>query len=183
MAINTSLATMAAEAIDEYLIVSRECLNATKADGGCLGYPATLLLFCTVNALGTYLVGERIVIDGREQKITRREPFRVLNHSLFDLRLSDEKIKLLEKEYRNALAHNAVIGSGILVKTANASGVPFAFSDSLHGINVGAFHRVVANAWAEFPKERIDEWVKATESEKAAAMKRTREAEKKLRGN
>src|SRR4051812_49746465 len=99
---------MAVEAIEEYLATAEMCQAAKKTDGGCLGYPATLLLFCIVNALGCFLCGDTVQIDGRTQKITKGEPFRVLNHDIFGLNLESVQIKLLEKAYRNTLAHNAI---------------------------------------------------------------------------
>jgi hypothetical protein len=71
MASHKKLWTMAVEGIDEYLTAAHMCLDHRKPDGGCLGYPATLLLLCVVNALGTYLTGDDAMIDGKLVRITR----------------------------------------------------------------------------------------------------------------
>src|SRR5947209_2420992 len=112
MAIHEHLSTMAIEAIDEYFEVARYCVEQQKPQGGIFGYPATLLLLCVVNALGTYLRKERVVIEGKEQPITQGEPFRVFNHSILNLNLTMEQIKKIEKAYRNQLAHAALIEPG-----------------------------------------------------------------------
>ena len=57
MAVHLSLDALAVEAIEENLAVSAHCLFFVKQDGGCHGYPATLLLFCVTDALGVYLAG------------------------------------------------------------------------------------------------------------------------------
>ena len=92
-----------------HLFTIRACLSHRKPDGGCLGFPSTLMMLCLIDAFGTYLRGEEVVIDGKGQKITRGEPFRVLNHALFGLKLTSRQIKTIEQSYRNRLAHNAMI--------------------------------------------------------------------------
>jgi hypothetical protein len=92
MTLHKSMSSMAAEVIEEYLRTAQFCLEFRKQDGGCLGYPATLLLLCVANALGSYLAGESVTIEGKPQKITRGEPFRILNHPLFGLQLSHKRI-------------------------------------------------------------------------------------------
>jgi hypothetical protein len=158
MALHTSFYTMAIEAIDEYLQASADCLNFAKRDDGVLGYPATLLLFCVANALGVYLSGESVTIAGRPQKITDGEPFRVLNHECFGLGLDHEQIKRLERVYRNALAHNAIIDLGAIL-VAHVDGPVFRFRPNGNvRINLQSFHKLVAEAWRQFPKERIKSW-------------------------
>ncbi|MGA8313444.1 MAG: hypothetical protein WB755_25700 [Terriglobales bacterium] len=66
--------SLAEEAIREYLLASRICVEHRTQDGGILGYPAALLLLCIVNALGIYLRGEEVVIEGKKQQITRGSP-------------------------------------------------------------------------------------------------------------
>src|SRR5687768_4802798 len=116
MALHPNAASMTIEAIEEYLLAAKICLGHQKEDGGGLGYPSTLLLFCVVEALGTYLIKEK-------------EPFRVLNTPCFGLTLEVEQIKQLEKWYRNPLAHNAMIVPGVCL-TLESTGEPFAFSAS-----------------------------------------------------
>lgn len=162
MALHEDSASMAIEAISEYIEVSESCLKAKKSDGGCFGYPAALLLFCVTNALGVYLCGDNIRIDGRTQTITRGQPFRVLNHSIFGLDLKSAQVKLLEECYRNRLAHNAIIEIGaVLIHAPGQLSRPFAFaSNQLQIINLDSFYRLVNLAWKKFPRSRIETWAK-----------------------
>jgi hypothetical protein len=145
---------LAEEAIEEYLLAPRHCLAHQKPDGGVLGYPAALLLLCTINALGTYLRNEDVTINGRNQTITAGEPFRVLNHPLLNQNLSDEQIKRIEKAFRNPLAHNALIASGVGLTPAEASS-PFKFPNKEVWISVPTLYELVAHAWAHFDKTKI----------------------------
>jgi len=165
MAIHDSLSKLACEAIDEFLVTSRMCLDFRKSDGGCLGYPSILLLLCVTNALGSYLKGESVTINKSSQKITKGEPFRVLNHDCFDLRLSHDQIKLVEDSYRNRLAHNAIIEAGSFLLPSDDD-PPFVFQSKQVGIRVFSFHRCVSHAWDQFPKERIQTWEKQRQNSK-----------------
>jgi hypothetical protein len=168
MALHADSCAMAIAAIDEYLEASLDCLKKDKSDGGCLGYPAALLQFCVANAFGCYLCGDGVQIDGRTQRITKGEPFRVLNHPAFGLNLSGAQIKLLEQSYRNTLAHNAIIEVGcFMFHTPDDPPVnPFSFARSqvqvidIINVNVDSFQKLLVKAWARFPKERIQSWAK-----------------------
>ena len=103
MAIHRELPGLSVEVIDEYIRASQLCLEFRKRDGGCLGYPAVIRLFCVIDALGGYLA-----LDKRN-KIRRKEPFFVLIHPCFGLALTGDQIKRLEWWYRNGLAHNAAL--------------------------------------------------------------------------
>lgn len=165
MAVHENPGRMAMEAIDEYFTASENCLRFRKPDDGCLGYPATLLLFCVINALGICLHGDSVTIDGRLQTITPGEPFRILNHECFGLGLSHKEIKLLEESYRNRLAHNAIIdvGSFLLPRSDDP---PFVFESGQVGIKVFSFHQLVVRAYSRFPKERIESWAKQLQNSK-----------------
>ncbi len=157
MAIHKDLGQLAREAVDEYLAASANCLSFRKPDGGCLGYPATLLLLYVVNALGICLDGESVPIDGHSQRITGSEPFLVLNHECFALGLNLQQIKLLERSYRNRLAHSAIIDV-VSFSLPLRDDPPFVFGSGLVGIKVFSFYEHVARAYSQFPKERIHSW-------------------------
>ncbi len=146
---------LAEEAIEEYLTASKSCLEHKKQDGGCLGYPAVLLLLCIVDALGTYLRNEEVIIAGRKQQITHGTPFRVLNHPLFTQDLTQAQIDRIAEASRNRLAHNALIDVGVVltpVETASA----FNFSNNNDVcISVPTLYAVVADAWSHFDKTKI----------------------------
>lgn len=164
MALHSDFATMAVECVDEYIETAANCLKSRKPDGGCFGYPATLLLFCVINILGVFLRGETIKIEKREQTITKGEPFRVLNHSIFGLNLNAKRIKILEQSYRNALAHEGIIEWGaFLVQTPNGQSRqnPFTFAtDKVQVIDVDSLHQLVVKAWNQFDKGRIQTWAR-----------------------
>lgn len=157
MALHENLSGMAVEAINEYLVVAKFCLDSRKSDGGCYGYPATLLLFCVVNAVSGFVDGETVCIDGKERRITKTEPFRVFNHELFGLNLEGNAIKLLENSYRNRLAHNAIIERDAILLPSDEEPAFVTLPVGV-GIRVFSFYRLVMGAWSKFPRERITTW-------------------------
>src|SRR5712692_1182262 len=154
MAIHTNLWTLAEEAIDEYILTAQHCLEYRKSDGGCLGYPSALLLLCVVNAIGTYLRNEPVLINGRRQLITRGEPFRVLNHEILKQTLTQGQIKTVEKAYRNLLAHNAMLAPDSWLLPGKGSTV-FVFQNGRVGIYVVSLFEMVLHAWGAFDKSKI----------------------------
>ena len=149
MAIHTEPAGLSVEVIDEYLKASELCLNFRKSDGGCLGYPATLLLFCVVNAIGGYLALDK------QSRIPKGEPFLVLNHSCFGMALTPVQIKRLELWCRNALAHNAVLAPGTCLSGEDGKPLDFAANGDPIKVRVFALNRLVAQAWQRFDKGLI----------------------------
>jgi hypothetical protein len=162
MASHKNLGSLAIATIEELIQAAQICLTCKKSDGGCLGCPATLLLFCIVNALGNCLAGDAVTIDGRQQPITSGEPFRILNHQCFGLELSASQIKQLEKSCRNRLAHNAVIDldSSLLPLSDDP---PFVFKSGKVGIKVFSFYNLVAAAYSR-SKGRIESWASGLQS-------------------
>jgi hypothetical protein len=158
MAIHAHLWDLAQEAVDEYLLTIKGCLAHRKPDGGCLGFPSTLLMLCLIDAFGTYLRGDEVVIEGKHHKITLSEPFRALNHPLFALNLTSRQIKIIEKAYRNRLAHNAMIdtNSWLIPGTGEA---PFLFKDDQVGILVFRLYELLEAAWKIFDRSRIKSFV------------------------
>jgi hypothetical protein len=149
MAIHDEPAALSVEAIEEYLIAAQMCLEHRKADRGCLGYPATLLLFCIVDALGTYLAQDK------SSKIPKGESFRVLNHPCFGLTLTNDQIRRLEWWYRNGLAHNAVIPPGTCLSGEEGEPFDFAVNGDPVKVRVFPFHRLLKQAWDHFDKNLI----------------------------
>jgi len=150
MAIHQEPAGLSIEAIDEYLSASELCLNSRKGDGGCLGYPATVLLFCVVNAIGGYLA------LNKRNKIPKGEPFFVFNHVCFGLTLTQKQIKRLEWWYRNGLAHNAVLPPGTCLSAEAGEAFDFAANGDPIKIRVFPFHELVKRAWEKFDKKQIN---------------------------
>lgn len=143
MALHADSTSLSAEVIDEYLTTVEGCLGHRKPDGGCLGYPSVLLLFCTVEALGNYLA-------------PKNHPFRVLNHPSFGLNLRHDQIDKLVTWYRHLLAHAALIAPGTYI-TPEADGAPFEFlpGGEPSKIRVIPFYKMVKAGWAAFNKSLL----------------------------
>jgi hypothetical protein len=149
MASHIEAAGVSIEAIDEYLRASELCLNFRKSDGGCLGYPATLLLFCVVDAIGGYLAVEK------HNGVPKGETFFVLNHTSFGLNLKTIQIKRLEWWFRNGLVHNAVLPAGTCLSGEDGDAFDFAVNGDPIKIRVFPFCRLVCGAWKQFDKTLI----------------------------
>jgi len=150
MAINREASGVSIEAIVEYLRASELCLNFRKGDGGCLGYPATLLLFCVVDALGRYLA------LNKKNKIPKGEPFFVLKHACFGMSITQAQIKKLELWYRNGLTHNAALTPGVCLSGEAGDPFDFAANGDPIKIRVFAFHDLVKRVWAGFDKKQVN---------------------------
>jgi len=159
MAIHSHPSTLAEEAIDEYLAAAKACIDSRKPDGGILGYPATLLLFCVVNAFGNFLRNEDVIIEGKKQRITGGEPFRVLNHLILKQALTHKQIKDIEHAYRNPLAHSALLLPQVGL-TPDPSAPAIAFKKGEVWISVPRLYELVAAAWAVFDRSTISKAIK-----------------------
>jgi hypothetical protein len=134
--------------LSEYLAASKLCLNYAKDDswggGACLGFPAALLLFSVVDALGSYVQGsgETFPIEGKRRKIRRSdfEHFFVLNgESYYQQQLNHAEIKHLYDKYRSLLSHHAIVVPGGFLLTSGDAGLFPQMNGSL-GVNLTAFH-------------------------------------------
>lgn len=115
MAIHQNTVDLSVEAIDEFIALASLGLEVQKPDGGCLGYPSTLLLFCVIDALNNHLNFERYA-------------FLVLNDPIFGLALTVDQRELLAVWYRNMLAHNAMIAPGVALTLEE--GEPFEWANN-----------------------------------------------------
>jgi hypothetical protein len=147
------------EAMEEYLTIAEYCLIARKGDSGAYGYPAALLLLCIVNALGVYLEGENVRIDGKDRKITRGEPFYVLNHlSLgLDEQLTQDQIKYVERALRNRLAHNVMLAPGSYLNAEEDSDA-VVFEGATVEVRLKPLLRAVRRAWKS-ASPAVDAWL------------------------
>jgi hypothetical protein len=143
MAIHPNTNSLTVEVIEEYLDVAKMCIDARKPDGGIYGYPATLLLFCVINALGANL-------------LKSNEPFQVLMHEPFNCKLSNGQVKKLETWYRNLLAHNGMIAPGVCLSPQD-TGEPVHFDQGEPVlIRVKALYNLVRAAWEHVDKSSLD---------------------------
>lgn len=128
MALHDTPSSMLKESLDETLEAAKYCVEYTKTDkkwgefatGGCLGYPAAILLFSIIDSIGSYFRKNDtidIVIDGKKEKInaTGWEHFKILNSKYFNQSLSKDFIIKLYNKFRSCLTHNSVLGSETLM--------------------------------------------------------------------
>ncbi|MGH9562694.1 MAG: hypothetical protein ACRD3S_14680 [Terracidiphilus sp.] len=143
MTIHPNVNGLTIEAIEEYLDIAKFCISSKKQDGGIYGYPATLLLFSVINAIG-------------ESQTAGNEPFRVLKEKPFGCQLNDRQIKKLEQWYRNLLTHNGMIAPGACLSPEDR-GDPFKFDrDEPVMIRVKPLYTLVRNAWDQFDKANVN---------------------------
>ena len=111
---------MLKESIEEMLVAASLCIDFRKENGGCLGYPASMLLLSIVDSIGSYYRGNvnfRIMIDGAEKIIKRPDyqHFYILNSDYYDLQLSENDIRKIYSNYRSLLVHNSVVAINHLI--------------------------------------------------------------------
>jgi hypothetical protein len=124
MALHDSPASMLKESLNESLTVAEYCLAYRKKDGGCLGYPAAMILFSIVDTIGSYFRKNKdlkILIDGKLRFIDSDgyKHFFILNSSYFEQHLSEQIIKILYAKFRSLLTHNSVLGAKAMLILGN----------------------------------------------------------------
>lgn len=141
-------------AIQQYLEAAVRC-TAPGAD--YLGYPTTLLLLCTIDAIGNCLLAPKKTKNGR-MKSTRLD---VLTDPAGPFRLpepmTDTQVEKLEWWYRNLLAHTGTIMPGGFLTRSDTGRRPFEFDavGALRAIHVPNLLDLVKDAWARCGK-RLD---------------------------
>lgn len=136
MAITTNLTDLGTEAIEEYLHIADHCLQTQKGSGpGVYGYPAALLLFCVMDALGHGVNGPS---GGTDFSLFTQPPFG----------LTTGQADKLAKWYRHKLAHAAILSPGVWL--TDDHGAPFEFNANGEPIQVRlpVFAGLVRSAWA-----------------------------------
>jgi hypothetical protein len=126
------------QVIEEYLISAKACLDKRRKRG-LLGYPATLILLCTIDAMGHGLLSP---IKNRDTRLD------VLQQPPFNRNLTNAQVDNLTNWYRHLLAHTATMAPNAFL-TPDAQGEPFDFdtSGALTVIRVPVLYKVVKAAW------------------------------------
>jgi hypothetical protein len=118
MAIKLNQKEQQIEALKENIQAIEFCLNFDKSlnpiinpnIGGCLGYPAMILICSVFDTVGSFFRGANteLLVDGANKKIeTVNDHFLILNHShLFNLKLNGATIYDFYSTYRSKLTHN-----------------------------------------------------------------------------
>lgn len=134
--------------LSEYLTGARLCLEFVKDETwpgyGSLGFPAALLLFSVVDAIGSYLRGsdEAFPVENKRKKIKRNDfqHFFVLNgENYYQQTLTHDEIKHVYDKYRSLLVHHAIFTpAGFLVMSASPELFPK--HDGQLGVNLTALY-------------------------------------------
>jgi hypothetical protein len=122
------------------------CIDYKKVGGGILGYPAALLLICTIDAIGNAL------LKPVHRKSTRLD---VIRKPLFEITLNDSQARSLTAWFRNGLAHSATMARGVEL-TDQTKGKPFHFdkSGALVGIRVPILYDHVEKVWKKLKSDK-----------------------------
>ncbi|MCR4284057.1 MAG: hypothetical protein NUV64_01925 [Parcubacteria group bacterium] len=139
MALHEDKNSMIKEAIQEYIEVAKYCIDFDKSkdprwneSAGCYGYPAALILLSITDAIGT------IVMKGGDDV---GEHFKVLNNQdYYNLNLSGNELKIIEKGYRNKLSHNAHIKEDIVLDIGNGVNSVFEKINGIYKLNLLPFY-------------------------------------------
>jgi hypothetical protein len=134
MAHHDTPASMLKESLFETLEAAKYCSDYRKTDdkwgdfktGGCLGYPAAILLFSIIDSIGSYFRKEKsfkITIDSTQQTIDSDgwQHLKILNSKYFNQNLSLEFMKALYSKFRSFLTHNSILGKNSIMIMNNNS--------------------------------------------------------------
>ncbi len=162
MAIKKYIADQLKESFPEMLFAAKQNINYIKQypiwssdeAGGCLGYPAAVLLFCIVDAIGSYLKNNTsldIVINKKSEIIDGTDNhFRVLNSKYFSQNLSGEHICNIY-QYRNNLVHNLAMPEQYILQVGKENEPAFPFQSRKKGgrfpfVNLLPFYMITEKA-------------------------------------
>jgi hypothetical protein len=183
MAIHPDLKSLLRESVREYLEVAEYCLSYRKdaawdpdQRGGCLGYPAAVMLFSIVDTIGSFHRGSTavpIVVDRKNVGI-RKEGFQhffILNSKYYGQHLTERTIKLIYDNFRNLLMHNASLAPDHVLLYEPKRSDPFPVVDSKQGVNLAPFLVVTRTAVSEF-LTRLDSVVSGSDQAKKIDLKK-----------
>jgi hypothetical protein len=183
MAIHPDLKSLLHESVREYLEVAEYCLAYRKDAnwgaaevGGCLGYPAAVMLFSVVDTIGSFHRGSAaisVVVDGRPVKI-RKEGFQhffILNSDYYDLHLSELTIRRLYENFRNLLMHNASLAPNHALSYAPDGSEPFPVVNGKQRVNLAPFLIATRMAVSKF-LTRLDSVVPGSDQARNIGLKR-----------
>jgi hypothetical protein len=119
-------------ALSENIKATKICIEFKKVDGGpnsgCLGFPASILLLCIADAIGSHFRGKKnykIKIDGEDKLIKNlSQHFYILNSDFYDLNLSGEIINDIYQSYRNIVVHNSMLPKNYFLDIGQDTDLP-----------------------------------------------------------
>jgi len=162
----TSISAVLATTLREYLSASKLALEFRKPSdwgpeaGHCLGFATALLLFCAVDAIGSYHRGSpaTFLVEGKPKAIDSADfrHFFVLNSpEYYGQALSHSQIKDLYDDYRSLLAHNATVAVGRAIIFDPDDDQIFPVRDNQMMVNLPAFHNRSISAVENFLRKDL----------------------------
>ncbi|MEK9179289.1 MAG: hypothetical protein AAB893_02370 [Patescibacteria group bacterium] len=139
MTIHENIPSLLKESLLELIFVAEYCVDYRKTNpqwpkgqvSGCLGFPASILLFSIVDAIGSYYREDkdfRITVDGNNKRIRNDsfQHFYILNSDYYNKQgLSEGFIKKIYNNYRSLLIHNAALPFDHFLEIGNSYDKPF----------------------------------------------------------
>ncbi len=175
MAIHSDTASMLKESTLEMLYTANYCISYRKGSeweinqfGGCLGYPAAIILFSIVDTIGSFYEGNKnfkIQVDGKNQTINNNgfEHFYILNSNYFNQNLSGEIIKKIYQNFRSLLTHNLTLPPNhcLSIGDLNKEIVELRASEDFIDIKFPVINLV---PFLEISKKAVSEFIKQVDS-------------------
>jgi hypothetical protein len=157
--IHPNTASMLKESIPEALTVAINSFYNRKQNGGCYGYPCSILLFSIVDTIGSYYFGSdlEIKIDGVNKKISSDDfqHFFILNsEKYYKQNLTENEIKKIYDNFRSNLSHNLALPPEhfLIIGDTNLPFVQYT-NDNKPIINLAKFIEISTNAVNVFINE------------------------------
>jgi len=163
------------ESLPEIIKAAKYCIEYRKNNGGCLGYPAAILLFTIVDSIGSYFYKNKEI-----ENITKKkedyinsdswEHFKILKTNYFNQNLSPKNIKDIYYNFRCKLSHNTVLGKDSRMIIDNTAGNIFTFKKKSDGeeeiiISINKLFKLCEEAVNKFLK-KVDIIVSHSEQKK-----------------
>ncbi len=128
-----SIKEMLKESLSEMIHVAEYCYETKKDNGGCYGYPCSILLFSVLDTIGSFYKGKdySITIDGKDKKIKNTvQHFYILNSKdFYNQNLTEEEIKIIYDNYRSTLTHNSSMPPKYAIEMGDIKDNLFTISD------------------------------------------------------
>lgn len=170
MALHIVPASMLKESLFETLEAAKYCAEYRKTDehwgqfqtGGCLGYPAAVLLFSIVDTIGSQFRGNESLllnIDAKQTYIKGDgwEHFKILNSKYFKQNLTEAFIQILYRKFRSFLTHNSLLGKNCYLVMQNPNKEPFFIGErdgeTIYIVSIMDLYELCKSAIDEFYKD------------------------------
>jgi hypothetical protein len=150
MAVHQNIMSLLRESVSEYIYIADYCVSFIKDSqrgpqqtGGCLGYPAAVMLFSIIDVIGSFHRQDLkciVNVDGKNTIIRKGgfQHFYILNSPYYGQSLGEQTIRKLYDNFRNSLFHNAALPPGNFL-TKGPGDIPFPIINGKPSINLIPF--------------------------------------------